>query len=104
MKFSPGEFFAFAFERGEVFECITCGEPHEVLQRQMTENVMARYVDEAPADPERSLLMAFVTESTLTIYRQWVADGKRVAPERLVDLAVGLVCKGACHAAGSSLR
>ena len=89
------EFFAFAQERGEVFERITCAGPHDALQQQMTERVMARHDAEAPADPERSLLMAFVTESTLAIYRQWVADGKAVSSKRIADIAVSLVCHGA---------
>jgi len=89
------EFFAFAVERGEVFERITCAGPHDALQRQMTERVMARHGAEAPADPERSLLMAFVTESTLAIYRQWVADGKTVPRDRVAEIAAGLLCRGA---------
>ncbi len=93
------EFFSFAFARGEVFERITCGGPHEVLQQQMTAKVMARHGGESTDNPEHSLLMAYVTESTLAIYRQWIADGKRVEAERLVDLAVALVCEGACHVA-----
>jgi len=89
------EFFAFAHERGEVFERITCAGPHDALQRQMTDRVMARHDGEAPADLERSLLLAFVTESTLAIYRQWVADGKPVPSEHIADIAVRLVCHGA---------
>ncbi len=90
------EFFAFAEERGEVFERITCTGPHDALQQQMTERVLARHDGEAPDDPERSLLMAFVTESTLAIYRQWVADGKAVPASEVADLAARLVCRGAC--------
>ena len=89
------EFFAFAQERGEVFERITCAGPHDALQRQMTDRVMTRHDDEVPADPERSLLLTFVTESTLAIYRQRVADGKPVPSERVADTAVHLVCHGA---------
>ena len=89
------EFFAFAAERGEVFERITCAGPHDALQRQMTDRVMARQDGEAPVDSERSLFMAFVTESTLAIYRQWVADGKPLPPDQVADLAVRLVCHGA---------
>ncbi|MDO4891104.1 MAG: hypothetical protein Q3963_07045, partial [Coriobacteriaceae bacterium] len=65
------------------------------LQRQMTENVMARHDGEPPADPERSLLMAYGTESTLAIYRQWVADGKALPIEVVAELAARLVCHGA---------
>ena len=89
------EFFAFAVERGAVFERITCAGPHDMLQRQMTENVMARHDGDTPADPERSLLMAYVTESTLAIYRQWVADGKALPIEVVAELAARLVCHGA---------
>lgn len=89
------EFFAFAAERGEVFERITCTGPHDALQRQMTDHVIARHDGEAPADPERSLLMTFVTESTLAIYRQWVADGKTVPREHVAEIAASLVCRGA---------
>ena len=89
------EFFAFAADRGEVFERITCAGPHDALQRQMTGRVMARHSGETPADPERSLLMAFATEATLAIYRQWVADGKTVSRDRAVEIAVNLVCRGA---------
>ena len=88
-------FFSFAQERGDVFERITCAEHHDALQRQMTEHVMARYDGEAPTDPERSLLMAFVVESTLVIYRQWVEDGKLIPIGKVADIAVGLVCHGA---------
>ncbi len=89
------EFFAFAQERGEVFERITCTGPHDALQRQMTDNVIAKHDVAAPVDPERSLLMAFVTESTLAIYRQWVADGKVVSPDRVAEMAAGFICRGA---------
>lgn len=89
------EFFAFAQERGEVFERITCAEPHGALQRQMTDRVMARHGNEATADPERSLLIAFVTEATLAIYRQWVADGKSLPADRVADTAAKYVCHGA---------
>ena len=89
------EFFAFATERGEVFERITCAGPHDALQRQMTDRVMARHGGEAPADSERSLLMAFVTEATLAIYRQWVADGKSLPAGQVADITARYVCRGA---------
>ena len=63
----------------------------------MTGNVMARHDSGAPEDPERSLLMAYVIESTLSIYRQRVADGKIVPIDRLTELAVRLVCYGALY-------
>lgn len=92
------KFFAFAQERGEVFEPITCAEPHGALQRQMTDRAMARHDGEMTADPERSLLTAFVTEATLAIYRQWAADGKSLPADRVADTAAKHVCRGALSA------
>ena len=89
------EFFAFAAERGEVFERITCAGPHDALQSRMEGGVLERHGASSPDDPERSLLMAFVTRSTLAIYRQWVDDGKRVPIERVADIAARLLCHGA---------
>lgn len=89
------EFLAFAAERGEVFERITCADSHNALQSQMEAGVLERHGGGAAKDPERSLLMAFVTQSTLAIYRQWVADGKLVPAERVADMAAALVCNGA---------
>lgn len=89
------EFFAFAAERGEVFERITCAGPHGALQAQMERGVLERHGGDGVQDPERSLLMAFVTASTLAVYRQWVADGKRIPSDQAADLAAGLVCGGA---------
>ena len=89
------EFFAFAAERGEVFERITCAGPHDALQAQMESGVLERHGGDESDDSERSLLMAFVTASTLAVYRQWVADGKRMPIEQVADIAAGLVCKGA---------
>lgn len=89
------EFFAFAAERGKVFERITCGGPYSALQQQMTNRVMARHDSDDVIEPKRSILLAYVTESTLAIYRQWVADGKMLSVEEITKLAVKLICKGA---------
>ena len=86
-------FFAYAIERGEVFEQITCAVPYADMQSQLTDRVMSRH-DEGAPDAERSVLVAYVRESTLAIYRQWVADGKRLSPAEITELAVSLVCRG----------
>ena len=86
-------FFSYAISRGEVFERITCAVPYEGMQSSLTDKIMSRHEEEA-FDSGRSLLMSFIRESTLAIYRQWVADGKRLSPDEVTDLAVSLVCRG----------
>ena len=87
-------FFSFATARGEVFERITCAVPFESTHEEMTDAVMSRHDGGAPSDARRNLLMSFVTESTLAIYRKWVADGKQLSASEVTELAVALVCRG----------
>lgn len=87
-------FFAYAQARGAVFERITCAASYERVQEQLTDSVMARHNRNAALSFERSLLMAFVRESTLAIYRQWVADGKPISNEAVTEIAVHFVCEG----------
>ena len=87
-------FFAYATEKGEVFERITCAVPYKSMQAHLTDEVMGRHSNDANSDPAHSVLIAYVRESTLSIYRQWVADGKRLPPGEIADLAVALVCRG----------
>ena len=88
-------FFAYAASRGEVFERITCAVPYAEMQAQLTERVMSRHDEGGGApDARRALVMAFVRESTLGIYRRWVTDGKRLSPDEVAELAAALVCRG----------
>ena len=67
----------------------------EFQENMMTDRVLSRHDGESPANPERSVLLAFIAESTLAIYRQWVAGGKTLPAERVADIAAKLVCHGA---------
>ena len=50
---------------------------------------------ESPSDPFRQdIIMAFISQSTLAIYKQWVADGKKIPLEEIIELAIQLVCHG----------
>ena len=81
------------FFRTVLKNSFACAVPYAEMQTQLTDRVMSRHDEEAP-DPGRSVLIAFVRESTLAVYRQWIADGKRLTPTEVADLAVALVCRG----------
>lgn len=87
-------FFAYADKKGEIFERITCTVPYENMQARLTDEVMTRHGSEASSDPGRSILVAYIRESTLSIYRQWIADGKHLSIDEISDLAVTLICHG----------
>ncbi len=48
------------------------------------------HLDEA----EQNIVNTFTSESSLDMYRQWVADGKRVPVERLIELTGMLLSRG----------
>ena len=43
---------------------------------------------------EQNIVNTFTTQSSLDMYRQWVADGKKVPLERLIELSGKLLCSG----------
>ena len=42
----------------------------------------------------RNVIMSFVSQATLAMYRQWIADGKKIPLENIIKLAAQLICKG----------
>lgn len=92
-------FYRFTINRGDALERITCAPSFRDMSGSMTERVLeerpgAAKIKGIESDAERDLLMTFITESTLAIYRQWVAAGKPIPAERIEDMAVKLVCGG----------
>lgn len=87
-------FFAYADKKGEIFERITCTVPYKNMQARLTEEVMTRHDSESSSSPNHSVLDAYIREATLSIYRQWIADGKRLSLDEISNLAVTLICHG----------
>lgn len=92
-------FFRFTISQGAALERIICAPAYRDLSRTMTSRVMDesthdRSFDGRRSGAERDVLLTFITESTLAIYRQWVASGKSLSEEEISDMAVKLVCGG----------
>ena len=93
-------FCAFSASQGKAYERITCSVAYKAISEHMQELVMGKPDEAATSyDSEQTarhcLYMAFVTESALAIYRQWVLAGKPIPAETMTDLCVSLVCHGA---------
>ncbi|WP_085831083.1 TetR/AcrR family transcriptional regulator [Collinsella vaginalis] len=93
-------FLLFSCEQDKMYERITCDSAYDIIRDQMIDYVMGsggRSSQSAAfgALPlaERSLVIAF-TNVALVLYRQWVADGKLVTPERLAEIGAALVVRG----------
>ena len=99
-------FFEFAVEKGPVFEHVTLARNYESTRNQMIDGVMGNFLDEdvtaglagsTAVDQhaaEAAVMTAFQMDATLTIYRQWVAGGKVIPLERIIQIATELELRG----------
>ena len=43
----------------------------------------------------QELVMVYVSQSTLALYKKWITDRKPIAIEEMIDIATALICRGA---------
>ena len=69
-----------------VFETIN----RQIMQHRMKENKGAYGLNEA----SENIIFRYYGSITAELYRQWVADGKRLSLEEIIDLSTNLICHG----------
>ena len=83
-------FFEF-LESKPVHSRVTCAPTYRRTQQSLTDTVVDSHwhqsgaLDHMPA-PERAIILAFVRTVGVEIYRQWVADGRKVPLERIIEM------------------
>lgn len=95
------EFFLFSEEKGFAYEKITCAgsESYHYIRSGMIKKVNTAGWSSSKkygALPEyqQSMLLNFVNNSVLGIYRQWVEEGKQQSVEEIIELTNKLVLGG----------
>lgn len=93
------EFFLCSEELGKLGERITCNGNYKYISRKITNNIMKQtwksQQDSSPENPYiQNIIMTYVAQSTLEIYKQWVADGKRIPLEDIIKITSRLICNG----------
>ena len=79
-----------------VYECLVCGTNSEVLCHRLVsrltelQRINTRKYGRLSA-AEISLTLIFVTNTAVTLYQQWVAEGKHLSAKRLAELSKSLV-------------
>lgn len=93
------EFFLSHEELGELGERITCSGSYHYISRRITNDIMGQVWKKNKNDSSspyvQNIYMAYVSQSTLAIYKQWVADGKKIPLEDVIQIATKLICNGA---------
>lgn len=91
------EFFLFSEEKGEFYERITCSD--SIIRNRMIRNV-TKTVDRGYSqlkkytEAEKKLIQTFSNSTTLSIYKQWIEDGKKVPVEKVIEITTDLLKNG----------
>lgn len=93
------EFFLCSEELGSLGERITCSGNYHYISRKITSDIMNQTWKADPkSSPEnpylQNIIMTYVSQSTLAIYKQWVADGKKIPLEDIIQITSRLICTG----------
>ncbi len=93
------EFFLVCEEGGRFYEQLLCRDSYSVISNEVTENIMKETwsLSENKAEikhPIQNIIISFVSRSTIEIYKQWIADGKQIPLEQIIELTSKLVCNG----------
>ena len=91
------EFFLFSEEKGPFYEKITCTD--SIIRNRMIRNVTKandrKYSDlKQYTVYEQNLIRTFANSATLSIYKQWIEDGKKVPVDRIIELTTTMINDG----------
>ena len=93
-------FFEYSAAQGLAYEKITCSTgSYSASQQTMYRKVMDATWGKSPAfqrlsREEQNLVLAFINSFGVGFYRQWVADGKKLPLERVIELSGTMMCGG----------
>lgn len=93
------EFFLHAESLGILGERLCCSGSYMYISRRITNDIMeqtwkANIKTNSINSYIQNIIMTYVSQSTLEIYRQWIADGKKIPLEDLIKLTTQLICNG----------
>ena len=91
------EFFLFSEEKGSFYEKITCTD--SIIRNRMIRNVTSK-TDRGYgslkqySECEINLIRTYINSTTLSLYKQWINDGKKVPIEEVISLVSKLLENG----------
>ena len=93
------EFFLYSEELGKLGERLVCSGSYHYISRKITNEIMSatwrRDAEIHHLNPYiQNIVMSYVSNCSLNIYRQWVADDRKIPLEEIIQIATKLVCNG----------
>ncbi len=93
------EFFLVSEGAGRLDERLLCSGSYHYISRRITNEIMSETWGadgkQKNVDPYvQNIIMTFVSQSTIEIYKQWMADGKKIPLDDIIALTTKLICNG----------
>lgn len=92
-------FFRFSAAQTPAYEKISCHTNYSQISQEMIDRVMTTMWNKSekfrklPAE-KQNILINYIQSGNAAMYRQWVADGKKVPVEELIRMSNDLMCPG----------
>lgn len=93
------EFFLYSVEKGPLYEKITCSGSYDYIRSKMVNDVMNSKWGQSTwlqlLEPSKqAVLLEFIQSASMSVYRKWVADGKKIPLRDMIELSNQLLCSG----------
>lgn len=93
------EFFLYSVEKGPLYEKITCSGSYYYIHSKMVNDVMSKTWGQSTwlqllDSSKQDILLSFIQNASIAIYRKWVADGKKIPLNDIIELSNQLLCSG----------
>ena len=90
-------FFEYMEAQDDFFKRVTCDSRFDYIRERMQNRVTKQAAESRPLkgieQSVRNILLTF-NNCIVLLYRQWVADGRKIPMEEMIDLATTLLEKG----------
>jgi len=93
-------FFEYSAEQGLAYEKITCATgAYSQTRQEMIDRVIAETWGESEtfrslSPSQQRMVLNFISTVSVGCYREWVADGKQMPLEEVIQLSTTLMCGG----------
>lgn len=92
-------FFYFSEEQGKFYELIHCNSHYDYIHTKQTNKISEKSQDNFKSikkfdKNKQNIILTYITNSMIGIYRQWVNDGKQIPIDEIIDIATILIKSG----------
>lgn len=89
------EFFMVSQELGKLGEQLICSGNYDYISRKITDSILGQTWKNVYKNPYfQNIIVSFISQGTLAIYKKWVADKKQIPLEDIIQLSIQLICNG----------